>query len=645
MAITHLPPSVLDTGSPTPSPLASYLGALVGNDSTRSPTLFEASVRGALASATLPFDPDEVMETPSNRVSGRPYKWTLLEAALEMGAEEHPAAPAREWPKQIEQFDSNLYAKHLAQRSGVGTRNASPLNAEWLAAALLAAGCNPWNDGREDPNALPLAVSQSIQLGYAGLLKRFFQCPGAWSAQRVWDAPLVYSKSSSLGERAGVAASGLGGSTHVIEVLMDQGARPTSDEELVGLLAPAHPDMVEVVMSRVDHKPGPKHQKALTDAWAERAKKGMLGVEGLARMTSMVSDVDNAEELYARLQVDQLLATDWGKEPNGSKSQAYDFMPDHTPQVLSAQVTKKGGPSAGNWSVLAAAAFSRIRQTSSRGALGWSVAVMLPTVREPQTQRWVRPDLDSPELKGCLKDAIGFDWRPGVAIDGVMALAALGQQGEVSSDDPQLKANLRDLERALGVPDLNAWATEHAQAAAEFTLTILKTSSLTQAKPMLTTWATALSRNPGMAQGIRLDTAVDLMLSLSAHFRILAQFQAGPAHLDALNSLPRSLFPHLTPLYQGMVPDRPFEGLELKAALAVLLNQAGDGIVGEIKPYIEKAIEEHFQLIESRIELITSAQAREKAQAQLMEWRLAQRLEPGAQEDTPSPQGRRGPRF
>lgn len=644
MAITHLPPSVLDTGSPTPSPLASYLGALVGNDGTPSPTLSEAGVRGALASATLPFDPDEVMETPSSRVSGQPYKWTLLEAALEMGAEEHPAAPAREWPKQIEQFDSNLYAKHLAQRSGVGTRNASPLNAEWLAAAVVAAGCNPWNDGREDPNALPLAVSQSIQLGYAGLLKRFLQCPGAWSAQRVWDAPLVYSKSSSLGERAGVAASGLG-STHVIEVLMDQGARPASDEELVGLLSAAHPDMIEAVMSRVLRKPGPKHQKALTNAWGERVKKGMLDVEDLTRMTAMVSDVNNEEELYARLQVDQLLTTDWGKEPNGSKSQAYDFMPDHTPKVLSTQVTKKGGPSAGNWSVLAAAAFSRIRQTASRGALGWSVAVMLPTLRDPNTKDWVRPNLDSPELKGCLKDAIGFDWRPGIAIDGVVALAALGQQGGVSSNDPHLKANLRDLERALGVPDLNAWATEHAQAAAEFTLAILKTSSLTQAKPMLTTWATALSRNPGIAQGIRLDTAVDLMLSLSGHFRIMAQFQAGPAQLDAINSLYRSLFPHLTPLYQGMVPERPFEGVELKAALAVLLNQSGDGIVGGIKPYIEKATDEHFQLIESRIELIGSAQAREKALAQLMEWRLAQRLEPGAQEDTPSPQGRRGPRF
>src|SRR5690606_18676013 len=125
-------------------------------------------------------------------------------------------------------------------------------------------------------------------------------------------------------------------------------------------------------------------------------------------------------------------------------------------------------------------------------------------VRTPgqATGTWESEDFS--QCPGQLAAAVGFDWRPGLPIDGIVALVLLGQ-GTVSisgawsassrgalESGPEVEDRLAEAARALGVDDVRAWASEHAKSAIAFTRAAITRSSSRAAAALASVWKMAL---------------------------------------------------------------------------------------------------------------------------------------------------------
>ena len=642
----RLPTEVLGTSQSKSSALGRYftetLQAKLSESNTQPVDRISSSlVLGALTAAMLPFDPHEVvsieLQEPMRSLRGAQH-WTLLEAALHIATPENPQAPKRDWPADIAAFNSNLHDRHEGARSHLRSQR-SPINGEWLAAALVAAGCNPWTGAGKTPrpskpgkDEVPASVSQMIRLGYAGLLQRSLELPGAHTAQQVWDGEaIVGTKTSDFLVKEG--------SLHILEVLLDKGARPRNESELVRLLSIATVEAVDVLKSRLDLDLSPKAAKRVIDAWAERRKGEEVGTEDLARMSALIDKDVNVDQAYVEIKVTELLASPWGVRPNGSQAMAYDFMREHEPETLATRTRKKGGQSAGEWSVLAAAAFARTRQAGDEGALGWSVAEMISRRRDLEGTPTPH-DFGSAPLKGCLEDAVGFDWRPGISINGVVALSLLGQRAGAHDHNvigraklEKLEKDWRDFELATGITNKNEWAVKHAQDAADFTLTILKNPGVAQAQAMFSTWETALLRNPGMARAIAPDTAASLLQALTANFR-------GALEPPRVERVFRALFPHLPHNEASADVDASLKGAEYRAHLVTVLSNADHVVLDIIERNFQYIPSDCMDLIEHGIKAVggTPSQVNQTL-ARFEEWKMSRALPP-APSRAPTP-GRR----
>lgn len=250
-----LPPSEAE------SPLGRFLAAQLSVPVNHRPgSILEHTLEAALALGTAyPFDPAERVRQSSTA------SLSLLEAVLELAPpnRRHPRDPNRIWPATLEGFaaltrpaaaPAPALAGDLArmaadvQRSGGALPWAQPtVDVKWVAAALVAAGCNPWTDPpppEADPSEgrLPTAVEDAMRLGLPGLVARFLDLPGAWSPSAVLAAPFGDGNGWTEASSHDLGAA-------VLARLVDRGARlDPATVDAVPLWSEAHPVAVPALL-------------------------------------------------------------------------------------------------------------------------------------------------------------------------------------------------------------------------------------------------------------------------------------------------------------------------------------------------------------------------------------------------------------
>lgn len=555
----------------TPSPLASYLAQFLAMPTASRGldyNLVRPVMEGALALASLHgFDPAEKVQF--KRGLNPPSQLSLLDAVLALANKNQNLEINRKWPSDPDDFGPHLDISMHGEWQGV--------DVEWAAAALTAAGCNPWNDFELGVDPLPLAITSAIDCGMAGLVNRFLDCPNAPSANDLVGVP--FSESSPDYNWTSLASDHA--QNRVLEVLVERGARTKDEDILAEAFSNATPLAVEILTTAKMVPGTEKSQRKIQSAW--KARSVSLGSEVVQKMQIATFGGVASSMSQSALDVSNLLSVEWGKAPSGSSSQAYDFLGGKGVESLLGQADIKSGPMAGHWSVLAAAAASRLRQGSDDGALGWSISTMLHRHYSDEDRRWVVADCAQPPYKGSLTPALGIEWRKGIVIDGIVALSLFGQRGNsmtrTTQDNLQEQQVLRDISDfglAAGIENPDRWARDHAQSAALFSLHILKSPKVNATRSLLHAWETALYRNPGMASTIKEETRVDLLLALTAQFTLSSNWSSTihSKQIKAFQSTATALFPQLGKVSAQLGEEVP--GVPLRAALIVhLANPRG----------------------------------------------------------------------
>jgi hypothetical protein len=336
----------------------------------------------------------------------------------------------------------------------------------------------------------------------------------------------------------------------------------------------------------------------------------------------------------AALEIASALGVEWGRAPNGSSAQSYAFMCGAA-EKLSGRAAMKTGPVAGNWSLLAAAAACRVRQASNAGALGWSVATMLEHEFDQVSQTWKNAKCDAPPHKGSMAKAIGFDWRPGVPIDGIVALSLFGQRNGAgymnqASQDAEVARDIADFGLVTGIANPAKWACDNAQAAAEFTRLVLKNPKINAARCFLTVWDTALARNPAMAKHIPEALKIELLSSITARFRLSSTWVASlhTNEIGAFGRIAGALFPGLS--QESFKKDNTLSGLELRAALLwhlALSNSNGAKFHTQmdlLEYRIGDLSKADLEVVSSWVDGVNIGQDLPAAQARVEQWKLRQ---------------------
>lgn len=640
MSTVQLPTSAVTASPhrnrPEVGPLANLLSALMSSHANGLPyDLVSPVMQSCLAMASAhPFDIDE--RVPYVRGSTE-TDFSLLESVLRLTNFNACAHAYRPWPATIDGF-----GPHLLEQPGSAPHRPLQVDTEWVAAALVAMGANPWPNAQADELPGPLKVA--AENGMAGLLERFLACPGSWSAQAIADAAFPSPQGPSgwavLTERSERSAA--------LKVLLKNGARLTHEPTTVELLSAACPEAVETLAPYLQPLSAAGRKK-LEGAWRARAQSHGLNAEGLGRMSAALWGGDAAEQLSTTaVAIAQDLAVAWGRRANGSSSRAYDFGGDQGIEALVSQGKVKTGPMAGQWSRLASMAFSRVRQASSSGALGWSVENMMFRKFEQGTGWSVADSTESP-YKGALAPALGFDWRPGVAIDSIVMLALLGQEPERSTDH-----DIQAFSSATGIADLKAWAKEHVAGAVEMTKIACSGNATTAAQRMLCVWHALLERTnkAKILDALSPQHRFDLLYAVTGKFKASDPWspttgamagRQGP--VEKFQALVGALFPNL-PSCQTLLQQDP-EGLDFRVALMMELacsrsSEKHEALLKDLALENARLPEEVFGLLETWAKSVTSLNNEGSARCQTMiqGWRLDRKLSP----TEASPSTRR-PRF
>ena len=492
--MTQLPASILPASLPgddASSALARYLRGLLvsSNGNAVSYDLLEPSMEAALALAILsPFDPAERIQSKRHEDE----TISLLEAVLSLTNSNKCCPHATQWPTDPAQFGPHLFGQ------------SRKVDTEWVAAALTAAGCNPWADLATEPSQIPKSVLLAAQFGLSGLLERFLECPGAWSAQQILDAkitvPAAFTSSQlSLWEDLSTGYM----SAPSLEVFMKAGARLPDTATALDILSDATPAAVAVIASFDGLSLSVSDKAKIDTQWKDRCKRHSITPVDVEKMGQGLWGADNKSALSsADVEISRMLSVGWKKASGGSSSKAYDFLTSKGADSLNATSSFKGAVS-GKWSLLAAAAFSRIKQADYSGCLGWSVSNMLFREFDHEQKRWEVADSSQPPYLNSLKGALGFDWRPGVSIDGIVALSLFGQRGtNAPTEEKETLADIVSFGQAAGIDDVRGWATSNMPAAVEFTSVALKRGTPDATECFLSAWSTALTREPSLADGL-----------------------------------------------------------------------------------------------------------------------------------------------
>ena len=528
------------------SPLAGMLCGLLEERHGKSLNYDQVSpiMHGILAMAALhPFDPKEKVSWVSGYHNNAIVETTpLIEAVLRLAcANQEP--PTQSWPQEIGGFGPQL---ETIDRNG----EPNEIGTEWVAAALVAVGCNPWEDKTQ---GLPEAVRLALNMGMGGLVERFLECDGAMKPQQLLD--LVIDDQELMTSTIVNPKN-----AWIVERLVERGAKISSEEHVLSVLSTGKPNIVEILGKAGLPKTTESTKKKIRSAWTARVKQNDLSAQQVGDMLAQTFGSEGDEMTAAALDIQRFLGVEWGKPPNSSTAQAYGFtIKDANETSASERAVVRAGAMGGEWSVFAAAVASRIRIATGGGAAGWSTHRMLRQSFNEQTKTWELADVSQAPFKGCLKSAMGFDWKPGILIDGVVALGLLGQCGENLSQsmfasrrnqdkiDEEVEKDIERFGLAAGIEDPRAWAEAHAQDAAAFTCRVLKANHSNQTKALLSTWGVALGRCPGMARAIDDQTKTDLLAALCGNFQMTTYWHNKPsdAEKDRFTTIARTLWPDL----------------------------------------------------------------------------------------------------
>lgn len=654
MTHAQLPASIIPYNSQiaAASPLARYLAGHLQATHVLAYDQVPSAMEGALAMATLyPFDTDERIDITNHQ--GTTRSWSLLEAVLSLTNPHRAAAERRQWPLDPTQFGPHLLADSTRPGHELGVDN------EWVAASLAAAGCNPWTDSPEvAPSQLPPAIEMALTCGFGGLLERFLDCPGAWSAQQIADSSIARINLSPLPVWQSITFGS--GNTSCLSVLLERGARLTDAHQAVGVLNNASAGAVAALAAFDLIELSAAASKKITVAWKERHARRDLSAQQVEDMSVAIWGAASETLSSTALNIGAWLSLEWGKTPTGSSSSAYDFMGDTGAEQLLGRAQTKTGSMAGQWSVLAAAVVSRIRQSTEHGALGWSTGPMLYREYNKAGNGWCYADCSQPPYRGSLAEAIGFEWRPGISIDGPIALSLFGQRwnsrlsmGPSTHDlqEPEVQKDILAFGNAAGIPDVVAWARTHAPSAAAFTIQSLRSPMVNATRCFLHTWETALVRQPDLAEALTEEQRADLLLALTARFQLTSSWTSSDSALsarpkDAFNRIARTLFPTLS--HKSLFEDSSLTGIQLRVALIWGLTSApGDTPMSKRSlEIIERRLldfaPDDFTVVEAWMKGHHSDPQTQKAlQAQAQTWRLEYRTAAAPSQSTTP----RGPRL
>lgn len=612
------------------SQLGRYLQASLRNGSAvLAYDMVEPFVSGAITlAAATPFDPNERLKLSRGDVDP---PISLVEGVLRLSnihLSAHRALknpPPTMWPSDPQEFGELL------------ARGVSP-DTQLLAGLLIATGCNPWVLAQE--SQVPAEIVLAIRLGYGPLLARFLELPGALSAQAVADSVVMpanrYQGSPApmwqeLFHDKQCAAP--------LEVLLSAGARP-SPKQVTSLLPEATPEAVQALARHARPTLSDRQSQQLRTLWKERARKQAITPDQAQSMSAALWGEEASSDMSAAsVEIARLVAIPWGQEPSGSSAHAYDFMGDTGIETLNARTRLKAGPMAGHWSMLAAAALSRLRQGNALGARGWSTAMMLKRKFDHEQRHWVRADPSQSPWKGSLAPAMGFDWRPGISVDGILALALYGQRGDADGqNEPARQQNAKELAhdiqgfaQAAGIDDVRAWATEHLPSAARFTLHALRRPAAAALAPMVCAWSNIAQRDPELLSGLT-DTELGAQLLL-----ILGDFAPGASgSFHGFKHLTQGLFPGLK---EDELTDPGTSGPRRRAALAVRLSR---DLPGHFEKFNE-VFEQSGELSADDLEIVSSWISSNASQIEEGKWRAAveeRQMELTTAKAVPSPSSR-----
>ena len=526
LPLALVPPRPPEIGSP----LAHQLGVLFLAPVATTPEALQTQVGMCLAlAAGAPFDPEERIVFPpgtssADRGDGPPP--TLLHAVLTLGCLAPPAP--RSWPMDLEGF--------------VGLpieADESPV--ERLAAVLVAAGCSPWTVDPAHPELIPRPVRLAAKNGMAGLFARFLETPDAWPIQVVANAPTLVGGPDSRGQKRLLKWLSSQEDTGCLEWLLARGARPW--EPMASFLLDACPEAASVLK---DHGLQPKLDdwEKFRDQWRDRIRRHLLLPEEAAAMARLWWGAEAPPHLSAAAMViDHALSQGW--DPSGlmlpwHNKAARQLKPESL--VARGEFTARGLH--GEWSALAAAAFSLILVSQQNGGVRWSVNGMA----------------NGPLAPGSLAGALGFDWRPGIPVDGLLALALFGQCRQAAGREAEaIQDDWDSFAEATGLPDVHAWAQGQWGAAAAATLAFTSGDEPSwrrhKAGFLLTgVWATCLWRlgPANVRDALDMPTRADVLMGLAPGVaeepsRCIGMGPHAATGAEELTGLAADLFPELAP--------------------------------------------------------------------------------------------------
>lgn len=610
LPLNVLPPDVSESNS---SALARYLSVFlksyVGSNIVPY-DLVPAIMEGAIGMAVMaPFNPEERVVVSENE------HIPLLEAVLRLGNINRMVPVHRPWPTKPELFNPSLA---ITLKSG----ERYSVDNEWVAAALTAAGCNPWQD-HTGKDGIPPSVKLAIEYGYAGLVERFLSLPGAYSAQEIAESVNDYK-----GERRSaieyVASKNNGIS--LLKVFLEAGARLKQEELAVQVYSKATASAIGL-LSKVDHvELSAAGKRKVKSTWQTRIVENSLSSSDLPNMELNLWNESSENLSTAALEIAKTLSVGWGSKANGSYSEAYHFMANTGKEKLLGRGILKSGPLAGEWSLLSAAVVSRIKQGQSHGCLSWSISVMIENKFNSLSRSWVTADISKPDMAGSLSNAIGFDWRPGISINGPVMLGLLGQSNGHDVDEKndgllekEVLERIHQFSIAANIKNIEQWAMDCSQDAVKFTTAVLKGGQTSISCRLLEVWDRTLSRKPAIISALAEDDRLELLKALTAKFTTSNLYQKGARGFAyPFERVCNSLFPGIDP--DSFEDDRELYGVQKTAALIRMLVETTNNFYsinqnfGKIKDQIQDLTEDDLALVStwgSQVKPVDSDMAKE----------------------------------
>lgn len=421
---------------------------------------------------------------------------SLLGAVLRM-AERSPTAPSHtDWPLAPEGLALPLAHRPAALDS---------LDLEWLAALLLALGADPWADVTPD-DPLGDVLPRALALRWSGLAAR------AWAHEAGRPSLATLQEARPAGARKSLRgwldwASEAEGGADVVRWLLAVGVRPAEGPH--SLAWASGPLVVDVYRDAGALPAAAGEERKVTQAWDSRLKRGEITPETAVALKTALEEAgqggvgSDPADLKAQADIAAAMAL-------GSWSDTGVIRPGQRTMAELCQVGPlEKGPHRGRWSLLVALLFQDIRNNWSHAIGALRLGSVLDLPKAPIAVSWSRyPEqaLDFRGQEGVLAGALGFEWRPGISINGPLALVLRGYQGSHSNHAAH---EFQGLLAMLGIQDFDAWWRAHALDAAAFTRAIAQTQQHARDR-LARVWMMILEQHPDCLKGC--DGAIPLLI-------------------------------------------------------------------------------------------------------------------------------------